>query len=850
MGRKIGRYTITARLGSGGMGHVYLAEDEKLERRVAVKALREDRAAGPEGLERLLREARAAAALNDPHIAAIYDVLEPTDGTTAPPCIVMEYVEGETLSDRLRRGHMSIPDALRIGEQIALALAAAHKQGIVHRDLKPANLRLRTDGHVKVLDFGLARIMPAATTAAPTVDRSGHSQSQPVHPVAGTPGYMSPEQTLGRPPQPATDIFSFGVVLFQMITGRRPFHGDDFLSAAVAMMTTRMPRLGEFAPDVPVALETLVARMLAKEPLERPTAENVAAELERLSEIEFFDRAPAALTWSRRIAAGAGALILVAGVGFGGWRLLRPGPQSRPTIAVLPLTNISGDHTKDYLGVGIAETLTTSLSRVSGVSVITRTNLNDVPRGADIRTIARDLGATLILQGTMQQSGDRLRVNAKLLRADGSSAWSGDVEDSSSDLFALESRLATSIIAGLSINVPSKEQTAAVTPPTRNPEALEAYWQGLAEFDHTADEPAGFDRAISSFQRAVSLEPQFSLAYAAMGNAYRSKARATNDPALLDEATSQILEAVRIDPTQSETRLALANLYNQRGRSAAAVDELGRVLAQQPSNDNAHRLLGDVLIGQGHMEEGLSELNRAVALRPQYWRNQQSLGMALLRAGKLKEAIETFSRFAQLKPDEPWPYQQLGAAYQTLGDNARARQNYERSIALNPNASSYTNLATILYAEGKYQEAARTYEQAIRLLPKRALYRRNLGDTYLKLGRPADARAAYEKAVELAEDALHVNPNDAVTLSQLAVYEAKLERRREAEGHIGQAAKLSPTSADVLYRHAVVLALIGKADEALQKLSEAISHGYSRQLAREDDDLSSVRSLPAFQRLR
>jgi Flp pilus assembly protein TadD/TolB-like protein len=850
VGRKISRYTITARLGSGGMGHVYLAEDEKLERRVAVKALREDRAAGPEGLERLLREARAAAALNDPHIAAIYDVLEPADAATAPPCIVMEYVEGETLSDRLRRGPLSIPDALRIGEEIALALSAAHKQGIVHRDLKPANLRLRTDGRVKVLDFGLARMLPAATTVVPTVDRSGHSQSQPVHPVAGTPGYMSPEQTLGRAPQPPTDIFSFGVVLFQMITGRRPFQGDDFLSAAVAMMTTRMPRLGEFAPDVPVALETLVARMLAKEPLERPTAESVAAELERLSEIEFFERAPAARTWSRRIAAGIGALILVAGIGFGGWRLLRPPPaQSRPTIAVLPLTNLSGDSAKDYLGVGIAETLMTNLARVSGVSVISRTNINDVPRGADVRTIARDLGATMVLQGSVQQAGDHLRVSAKLLRPDGSVAWAGDTEAPATDLFTLESRLADSIIAGLPVSVPSKEQRNAVTPPTRNADALKAYWEGLAELDRAVTDPTYFDRAISDFQRAISLDANFSLAHAAMGNAYRRKSQATNDAGLMNLAAQQITAALSIDPDQSEIRLSLANLYRFTGRNGLSVEELRRVLAQQPLNDEAHRLLGNVLAAEGNTFEALQELQRAVTLRPDFWRNQQALGLFYLRTGKLDNAVATFKLLTELKPDDAVPYQQLGAAYQIKGDKVRARQNFERSIRLNPNSSSYSNLGTILFSEGKFEAAAVAYEDAIRLSPKIAALRRNVADTYLKLGRPADAKAAYQKAVELAEDALTINPSDAIALSQLGVYEAKLGRFSDAEQNLNRAVALNPTGPEVLYRRAVVLALNGKRDEAFKQLSEAILRGQSKQVAAEDGDLSSLRSLPAFNKL-
>jgi serine/threonine protein kinase len=278
IGRQLGPYAIKSRLGIGGMGQVYLAEDTRLHRLVAVKALHQNGAVGPQSRERLLREARAVAALNDPHIAAIYDIVERADAPGEPPYIVMEYVEGETLSDRLRRGALPLTDALRIGREIALALATAHKHGVVHRDLKPANLRLTSDGHVKVLDFGLARII----SAPPDADTRPLDSTGPLaQPTAGTPGYMSPEQALGRSPRPATDIFSLGIVLFQMIAGRRPFAGGHFLAAAESIMTTPTPRLSESVPGVPPAVETLVAQMLDKDPSERPTADRVAAELER-----------------------------------------------------------------------------------------------------------------------------------------------------------------------------------------------------------------------------------------------------------------------------------------------------------------------------------------------------------------------------------------------------------------------------------------------------------------------------------------------------------------------------------------------------------------------------------------
>src|SRR5947207_4340518 len=302
VGRTIGTFTIKSRLGSGGMGDVYLADDASLRRPVAVKALREDGPPTPDGRERLLREARAAAALNHANITTIFHVLDSVDAAT-PPLMVMEYVEGETLSDRLKRGRLPAGDALRLGRDVAEALAEAHAHGIIHRDLKPANLRLTREGRVKVLDFGLARriAQPAdATTAQSAVQ---------LHPglAAGTPGYISPEQTIGRGAAPPADIFSLGVVLFEMIAGQRPFPGDDFVDIAAAMMTGAAPHLTEFVPDLDPAVDVLVERMLDREASRRPSPADVVAELSQL-----LRPAAAPMSLWRRTAAPAAVLLALA----------------------------------------------------------------------------------------------------------------------------------------------------------------------------------------------------------------------------------------------------------------------------------------------------------------------------------------------------------------------------------------------------------------------------------------------------------------------------------------------------------------------------------------------------------
>ena len=846
IGRQLGPYTIQSRLGAGGMGDVFLAEDTRLRRLVAIKALREAGPPSREGRARLLREARAAAALNHPNIAAIYDIIESTGDPATPPHIVMEYVEGETLSDRLRGGRVPAGDALRIAREVAEALADAHSRGIVHRDLKPANLRLNKENRVKVLDFGLAqRISMPADTSTMTADNllsSGAPRS------AGTPGYMSPEQLLGRPIGPPSDIFSLGIVLFEMLTGARPFPGDDFATAAEATLMRPVPRAAQIVPELSPGVDALVMRMLNMEAAKRPTAAEVLAELDGLSPASQRTLAPLARSRRSAVIGASAAIAIVLTVGIAWWRTVRSVPTGRQVIAVLPFANLSGDASKDYLGVGISDALNTSLSRFAGVSVVSRSTVEDAGalKMTDVAKIASSVGATMVIQGSVRPSGDRLQVNANLMTADGKVVWSGDTDAIASDSLAAENRLAGSLIDALRISASSEERQRMAKPPTDNRAALEAYWRGLAELDRVSGNPGYPDGAIAGFQQAITLDPGFAFAHAALGEAYRRKSVAANDRLLMDKATAEISEALRIDPSQAEVRLSLASLYHATGRDGAAVDELRRVLAARPSNDDAHRVLGDILASEGRPQEALDELQRAVSLRPSFWHNVDSLALFYLRSGKLDEAIAAFTRLTGLKPDDDAPYQQLGAAYQSKGDKVRARQNYEKSIALRPNPNSLTNLGMLLYAEGRYDDAGRRFSEAIRLSPKRPTYWRNLADTYAKLNRPADATAAYEKAVQLTEEALAVNPSDAVRLSQLGVYEAKLGRTGDAERHASAATRLNPSSPDVLYRRAVVLALNGQHDVAIRQLSEAISRGYSRQLALEDDDLARLRSLPAF----
>ncbi len=844
-GVRVGAYEILSLLGRGGMGEVYRAHDTRLRRDVALKVLPSIRPADPERLRRFEQEARAAAALNHPNILSVYDIGQ-HDGF---PYIVMELVPGETLAARIRRGPVPLAEALRIGADLADALGAAHAHGIVHRDLKPGNVMCDADGRLKILDFGLAKMMTSdtdPTTLTPATTRVGQ--------VLGTPGYMSPEQLLGRPLDHRTDIFSLGVILFELVTGQRPFAGDDVSALRHTALTARVRTPADVDPSVPRSVSALVARMMERDPAGRPdSAGALAAELRQLrsgvastgASTEAPRAGGRAKTRESMLFLGVALAIAISLVVAARWPR-PPATGTRPVIAVLPLADLSADQSASYIGTGIADSLTTNLSQLASISVVSRATLDETGarQETDVARIARELAATLLVQGSVQRAGDRLRVNVRLVRPDGSILWSGESEAATEDLVGLEGRIAASLLEALRVSTSDTERLRLARPPTTSREALDAYWRGTALLERSDD--ASLDGAIASFKRAVAIDPGFALAHGGLAYAYTRRSRLTNDVELMAQALEQANDAVRLQPDLIDARMSLVYVYRWTGRNGAAVDELRRILARQPSNDDAHRELGEVLASEGRYDDALDELGRADALRPQYWRTEQSLGMLYMNAGRFTDAIEAFTRLVHLQPDDASHYQQLGVAYLAAGDTEHGRQNLERSISISPDPGAYANLGNIFYEAGQFDEAAHAYEEAARLDPTLAVIRRNLGDAYLKLGRPADAKAAFDEAVRLAQEALAVNPSDATLMSRLAVYEAKVGRRREAEQHAMGALTINPASPDIRYRHAVVLALAGDADRAMEQLSQAIAAGYPPSRAEGDDDLAILRGRPGF----
>jgi len=827
------------------MGEVWLAEDTRLQRRVALKMVR---AAGADAAsrERLMREARAAAALNHPHIATVHDVLEEQGEVV----IVFEYVEGETLHARIMRERIPVPDAIDIASQIARALAAAHAQGIIHRDLKPANVIVGADRHVKVLDFGVARVLvlgaTQTTAAAPPATASGMG-------FIGTASYAAPEQMVSSAVDARADLYALGVVLFEMVSGRRPFQGSDPVQLATSKLSTDAPPLSSTGQLVPPALERLVASLLERDRDRRPaTARDVLAELRAISGAPSTAALPFTRSRGSLVAIMVYALIVILG-GYGLWQWqLRLDPASStapPVIAVVPLANVSGDASKDYVAAGIAESLISSLASLRSITVLSRAAVADArTRAPDSRKLIQDLGATYLVEGSIQESGGVYRISINLIRPDQSIAWADAVQGATQDIFDLQSRLAAKVVDALRVEVTPTDRQRMNAPITASAAALEKYWQGRALLDRR-DVTSNLDGAIAAYESAIAIDPRFALAHAALGQAYWLKYDETREPALAARATEAGYAALRLDANAPAVRYSLAVTLAGTGQLDEAVAELRQALVLQPNYDDARRQLGQVLATQGHVEEAITEFNRAIAARPDAWINYSALGRSMYSAGKYQEAIAAFEKVTQLQPDNALGFQQLGTALQQTGERDRAVESYKKALAIRPFAQVYSNLGALYHLRHDYQAAVDAYRISIELRPNSAATHRNLGDALLRLGNRAEAIAAYQTAVKLIEADLRVNPRDPVLIASSAVYLVKAGRPDEAQSRLVKALQLAPNDNVVRQRAAIVNVLTGDRASALESIRLAIQNGYSKSSIAEDDEFETLKNDPQFTRL-
>jgi tetratricopeptide (TPR) repeat protein len=517
-----------------------------------------------------------------------------------------------------------------------------------------------------------------------------------------------------------------------------------------------------------------------------------------------------------------------------------------PVVAVLPLANATGTATNDYIATGVAESLTTSLASMNGVIVVSRAAVVSAAAiNREPAEIARVLGTTYLVEGSVQLSGNRVRLSVSLVRPDRTLVWADSVEGLFDDIFALQSRLASALARALSVQMSAEDRARLAQQPTTNAAALAAYYRGRALLERR-DLKGNTDAALAAFNEAIALDPSFAVAHAARGEALWAQFMETRDLTAAQEAITAGTTALGLDPNRASVRYSLAMSLAGSGRLDEAIDELQRALAIQPNYDDARRELGNALARKGRLDEAIAEFRKAIELRPNYWEHYSALGVNLIRAARYEEAADAFKHVVELQPDNYFGYQQLGATFQYLGRDLEAVANYERAIAIRPNAPAYSNLGGLYHRRGEYAKAVDAYKAAIVIRPNAAATHRNLGDAYRRMGRGADAQAAYKEAVRLTEIELKVNPRDAATLASSAVYLAKAGDAKSAEARLREAIAIAPNNVEVAFRAAVVYAVGGEINRSLDALERAVALGYSRADISGNDDFDVLKSSPRY----
>ncbi|MDH3197580.1 MAG: protein kinase [Candidatus Krumholzibacteria bacterium] len=670
IGRTVAHYRILEALGEGGMGVLYRAEDTRLGRLVALKLLRGELLDEPDTRRRLLGEARAAAALDHPNICAVYDA----DVEGPHPYIAMALLEGETLAEKVARGPLPVDEALRIATQVGHGLEAAHGRGVVHRDVKTSNIMVTAAGRATVLDFGLCGL-PA------DLERSGILS-------AGTAAYMSPEQARGDEIDHRSDIWSLGVCLYEMLTGRAPFPGEYAEASIYAILNQDPKPLGELRGEVPRALVSVVERALAKDPDERYQSLG-----EMLTDLE----SPLAVFGSRD-------------------------KELRPSVAVLPFADMSPERDQEYFCDGIAEEIINALTRVEGLEVVARTSSFAYKgRNEDAREIGRKLGVDALLEGSVRKAGKRLRVTGQFVDvATGFHIWSGRFDRDIEDVFAIQDEIAQTMARELQVELSEKDRRALERRSTKDVQAYDYYLRGRSFFGQPSRQNIGF--AIDMFARATEEDPDFARAYAGLADCHSwlywyfdhrqenvTKALAASERALeLDallaeahaarglalslaarheESGKELDEAIRLNPRLFEAYYYYARTCFARGEKEKAAQYYERACEVDPENTQTANLLGFTYRALGRMAEAeamyhvaLRNLDRHLALNPGDVRSIYLKSATLIELGRIDEGLEWTDRAYAADPNDPYTVYGVACSYSRSGRIEEALDYLERSV--------------------------------------------------------------------------------------------------------------------------------------------------------------------------
>ena len=851
------RYIVREYIGSGGTCHVYRAEHRLLGTPVAIKRLRSEFRDRQEHRRRFLEEARRAVSLDHDNVAQLKDVLE----ESGEVFLVMEFINGQTLRNRLNEP-FELDQFLAIAIQCASALAAAHAQRIVHLDMKPENIMLTASQNVKVCDFGIARRL-----AEEGGDAEG--ESEPPWQFSGTPAYMAPEVLESNRFDVRADIFSLGVVFYEMLAGTHPFLLNDIKTTTNRILKETPPPLHLINRKLPRRLVRLIEHMLAKEPRKRlVSADEVVRELQIVRRHQgFFKNAwqrageMTATAARKPLPAFVIVLALVMAVTIPTVlapeffkRLMTSVKDDTTTLAVLPFRNVGGDPANQAFCDGLVETLTSKLSQIEPFQHAFRivpasdVRLDEI---GSARQAQRVLGAALVVTGSVQRMGGNIRLTVNLIdvrtqRQRDSRTIDADLRN----LPSLQDDVAMKVAQLLNATLPQGARELLSSADPNMPAASDFYIQGRGYLQHYENADS-VESAIQLFKHALELDGRYALAHAALGEAYWRKYELTKDLQLAELANRNCEAALKFNDRLSPVYVTLALIANGTGHYEDAIQQAQKSLEINFLEAGAYRELAKAYQNLGKLTEAESTHRRAIEARPGDWASHSALGLFYSQHGRYAEAETEFKAVLDLTPDNVRAYNNLGGLYQLMHRYQEAETMLKKSLAIRPTASGFSNLGTLYFFYLKNPTAAaRMFEQAIQKSDHDYRYWRNLGAAYSwNPPEQEKAQAAFKKAIELGEQERQTNPRSQTLLVSLADCYAMVGESGRALDYVKQAMDVAPLNNSQMATVAGIHEQLGQRARALEWIGKALRGGYPRDLIDSSPSLAQLRSDPAFESL-